>query len=227
MRSLLSGDNIIPAGWSLAEICIATLCASLPAIRAILCRYFPSIFDINTPDQSYYTDPSKPPSTSNSQRGPSGYTEKVGPSYNKRVITNPDDKFLNSLDTPLGSPEAKDVEAWNNSRNHNIDQRLASSEEVCHDASSSDYSFFALEGPRESDDEADEVSTFHNSTSIGVALSDFRASPLWRRMERERLESEASGVELSVDERERAFAEYKWLESLKLGRGRETPDGWI
>lgn len=46
-------------------------------------------------------------------------------------------------------------------------------------------------------------------------------------MERERLESEASGVELSVDERERAFAEYKWLESLKLGRGRETPDGWI
>ncbi|KUJ12789.1 uncharacterized protein LY89DRAFT_558860, partial [Mollisia scopiformis] len=36
-------DNAIPVIWSFLEICVAIICACLPAIRAILSRYLPSV----------------------------------------------------------------------------------------------------------------------------------------------------------------------------------------
>lgn len=40
-------DHVVPTVWSLIEINIAMICACLPALRALLSRSLPSLFDIS------------------------------------------------------------------------------------------------------------------------------------------------------------------------------------
>jgi len=40
-------DHSLPAIWSMIEICIATICACVPSIRALLARWLPQLFDIS------------------------------------------------------------------------------------------------------------------------------------------------------------------------------------
>ncbi|KAI6715752.1 integral membrane protein [Diplocarpon mali] len=96
----LTGDNALPAIWSFVEICVALICACLPAIRALLSRWFPKIFDLASPPS---TDPqcavrpnaktfddSFTRQASNRCRAP----QKIGPSYNKRAVSTLDDDQL-------------------------------------------------------------------------------------------------------------------------------------
>jgi len=39
------GDNVTPSVWSVVEVCVAVICACLPAIRALLSYWFPSFFE--------------------------------------------------------------------------------------------------------------------------------------------------------------------------------------
>ncbi|KAH8595616.1 hypothetical protein B0O99DRAFT_151461 [Bisporella sp. PMI_857] len=41
-------DNAIPAVWSVVELSIATICACLPSMRALLARWLPRMFDISS-----------------------------------------------------------------------------------------------------------------------------------------------------------------------------------
>jgi hypothetical protein len=59
------GDNVDVAIWSTLEISFATICACLPAIHALLCRRFPSLFDAS--DLSSCLDPSRKLSSEVSQ----------------------------------------------------------------------------------------------------------------------------------------------------------------
>ena len=43
--NLSKGDNVTPSVWSMAEVCVAMICACLPAIRALLSYWFPSFFE--------------------------------------------------------------------------------------------------------------------------------------------------------------------------------------
>jgi hypothetical protein len=38
----------MPSIWSLIEVCVAIICACLPAIRGLLSYWFPALFDITT-----------------------------------------------------------------------------------------------------------------------------------------------------------------------------------
>ncbi|KAE9367303.1 hypothetical protein N431DRAFT_561324 [Stipitochalara longipes BDJ] len=51
----LPWDNAIPSIWSFVEICVATICACLPAIRLLLSRYLPALFSSAAPS-SYDID---------------------------------------------------------------------------------------------------------------------------------------------------------------------------
>ena len=48
----LTWDNVIPALWSMIEICVATLCACLPAMRVLFSLRFPKLFDIGSSGRS-------------------------------------------------------------------------------------------------------------------------------------------------------------------------------
>lgn len=41
-------DHALPAIWSMIEICVATICACVPAIRALLAQALPLLFDTST-----------------------------------------------------------------------------------------------------------------------------------------------------------------------------------
>ncbi|CZT50451.1 uncharacterized protein RSE6_11435 [Rhynchosporium secalis] len=82
----------MPALWSFVEICVALICSCLPALRALLSRWFPSIFDltfrsnpedIETPlsrktELAHYHT-----SQGTAERTKTTFIEKDGPSYNK------------------------------------------------------------------------------------------------------------------------------------------------
>ena len=165
----ISGDDVIPASWSFVEICVATICACLPAIRAILCHWFPSVFDVNSTAPS--THPSRPStnptSASTPQPPPSRHSEKLGSAYNRRVIADPDADFLSTLDddhqTIREEPETPIVKVWI--------KRWDTQERSPRNSSRS--SMFALEGPRLSDEE--NFSTTR-TVGIGITLDDLKSS---------------------------------------------------
>ncbi|KAL2074973.1 hypothetical protein VTL71DRAFT_8753 [Oculimacula yallundae] len=91
----LTGDNIMPAIWSFVEISVALICSCLPAIRALLSRWFPTVFDL-TIQSSPNPEPTELPLSTNidkalsydnhynpKEKSKSTFIEKVGPSYNK------------------------------------------------------------------------------------------------------------------------------------------------
>ncbi|KAH7361008.1 hypothetical protein BKA65DRAFT_547708 [Rhexocercosporidium sp. MPI-PUGE-AT-0058] len=92
----LTGDNALPAIWSFIEICVALICACLPAMRALLSHWFPSIFNLTSPSTvnlkgltpARTPDPevSHPFHSLPKEKVSAAFIEKVGPSYNKRVI---------------------------------------------------------------------------------------------------------------------------------------------
>ncbi|KAG4437280.1 hypothetical protein IFR05_007218, partial [Cadophora sp. M221] len=86
-------DNALPAIWSFIEICVALICACLPAMRALLSGWFPSIFDLTSPTVDLKElPPSRTLDAASSHHLPplpkerfrQSFIEKVGPSYNKR-----------------------------------------------------------------------------------------------------------------------------------------------
>ena len=82
------------------SVCIATICACLPAIRILLAQWIPSIFDLSTlrnQDSSRYNSATNPSSSSFTQSR-RFFREKLGPSYNKRVIRTPDEELFSSED---------------------------------------------------------------------------------------------------------------------------------
>jgi hypothetical protein len=80
--------------WSVLEISAATICACLPALRSLLSTRFPSVFDNKSTYHSDKTDFDVTDSHTLFPRTPRKVPQKVGPSYNKRVITSPDDDIL-------------------------------------------------------------------------------------------------------------------------------------
>ncbi|CZT12658.1 uncharacterized protein RAG0_16400 [Rhynchosporium agropyri] len=111
----ITGDDIMPALWSFVEICVALICSCLPALRALLSRWFPSIFDltfrsnpedIETPlsrktELAHYHT-----SQGTAERTKTTFIEKDGPSYNKhsRVDSMAPSRasFKSSVIFPLG-----------------------------------------------------------------------------------------------------------------------------
>jgi hypothetical protein len=80
--------------WSLLEISVATICACLPALRSLLSTRFPSVFDNKSTYHSDKTDFDVIDPYTPFPRTRRKVPQKVGPSYNKRVITSPDDDIL-------------------------------------------------------------------------------------------------------------------------------------
>ncbi|KAH8663482.1 hypothetical protein BGZ60DRAFT_68516 [Tricladium varicosporioides] len=167
-------DNVPAINWSFFEICIATICACLPATRALLSRYLPSLFSISHSSVPSTPGPSQRPKADTYHKADiqlsRPQTEKSeieksepGPLHDKKVITCPDDAFLHDLD-----PESKFTKIWVNprfDRKGNIvnvknmsvhhESHYGSIHESLHERvyDSSDTSLFILEGPRLSDDE--------------------------------------------------------------------------
>jgi hypothetical protein len=95
------GDDVDAAIWSTLEVSVATVCACLPAIRALLSKWFPSLFDTSNISSYSSRQEEKPdlepgnltvlntPTRSRILR-----LQKIGPSYNKRVVVTPDDELL-------------------------------------------------------------------------------------------------------------------------------------
>ena len=114
-----SGDNSFTVMWSLLEISIATICACLPALRSLLSTRFPSVFDNKSTYRSDKTDFDVTDSYTLFPRTPRKVPQKVGPSYNKRIITSPDDDIL--MPTPKfetfsqrAKLKDKDIKVWIN-----------------------------------------------------------------------------------------------------------------
>jgi hypothetical protein len=80
--------------WSLLEISVATICACLPALRSLFSHRFPSVFNFHSTCHSDKTDFDVTDTYTPFPRTPRKVPQKVGPSYNKRVITSPDDDIL-------------------------------------------------------------------------------------------------------------------------------------
>ena len=80
--------------WSLLEISVATICACLPAMRSLFSHRFPSVFDLRSNYHSDKTDFGVTDTYTPFPGTPRKVPQKVGPSYNKRVITSPDDDIL-------------------------------------------------------------------------------------------------------------------------------------
>ncbi|KAK0126803.1 hypothetical protein ONS95_008382 [Cadophora gregata] len=93
----LTGDNSLPAIWSFVELCVALICACLPAMRALLSRWLPAIFDLASQSTLDLKElpPSRTPDAAASYHLPpppiskfnTSFVEKVGPSYNKRAVS--------------------------------------------------------------------------------------------------------------------------------------------
>ncbi|PBP25065.1 integral membrane protein [Diplocarpon rosae] len=96
----LTGDNALPAIWSFVEISVALTCACLPAIRALLSRWFPTIFDLASPSSPHpqcAMCPKVKTFDESFTRKPSNRSrpaQKIGPSYNKRAVSILDDDQL-------------------------------------------------------------------------------------------------------------------------------------
>ncbi|PBP25242.1 integral membrane protein [Diplocarpon rosae] len=95
-----SWDNALPAIWSFVEISVALTCACLPAIRALLSCWFPTIFDLASPSSSHpqcAMCPKVKTFDDSFTRQPSTRSrpaQKIGPSYNKRAVSTLDDDQL-------------------------------------------------------------------------------------------------------------------------------------
>lgn len=182
-----SGDNVMPSIWSFIEICVATLCACLPALRTVLSRWFPSVFDIQTSNHVYRPDPFEhtgPNLNSQSSSHPPSrrHTEKIGPSYSKGIINDPDDEFLATLEEPAPTTESK---VWINLRSAEegsvLEQREISTNKS---GDTSRTSIFLLQGPRLLDEDTNPALSQNGSQSIdertigiGIALSDLNPEP--------------------------------------------------
>lgn len=141
---------MIPAIWSLLEVCVATTCACLPALRLLLCRWLPSVFDIETPCHSSASRSSDRTAQSVSQLRYSRPIEKFGPSYNKHVVRDADDEFLATLDEMESSTTGTKI--WINPK---FDEAGNMVEEGANNttflSSEASHSMFCLQGPRLSD----------------------------------------------------------------------------
>ncbi|KAI9050208.1 hypothetical protein LZ554_006349 [Drepanopeziza brunnea f. sp. 'monogermtubi'] len=95
----LTGDNAVPAIWSFVELCVALTCACLPAMRALLSRWFPSIFDLTAPPSTNIkpnsSSASKIPFECSKQSGLDlQFIEKApSSSYTKGAAIIPDENF--------------------------------------------------------------------------------------------------------------------------------------
>lgn len=162
------GDNAFPAIWSFLEICVATICACLPAIRVLLSRWFPSIFDITSTSSTSSHHHKK---LNSSDHGihptyPRHPAEKIGPTYNKRVIFTPDDELLSTtpesgefMDNSVLERGERELETkvWINPRFDGEGNVIESQGPVIerHDSQpSSETSLWALEGPMVGDVDA-------------------------------------------------------------------------
>jgi hypothetical protein len=114
------GDNVDAVIWSTLEVSVATVCACLPAIRALLSRSLPSLFD--TSNISSYNSQGSQKDNSSPHLDPGNLTvlntstssrisclQKMGPSYNKHVVVAPDDELL-FYDPQLG--EFRDIDKY-------------------------------------------------------------------------------------------------------------------
>ncbi|KAN0115222.1 hypothetical protein V8E51_004766 [Hyaloscypha variabilis] len=93
-------DDVDAAIWSTLEFSVATICACLPAIRALFSHWFPSLFgstNISSSNEHNKPDPGKQIESIDTLTR-SHRLQKFGPSYNKRVFVTPDDELL--VDTP-------------------------------------------------------------------------------------------------------------------------------
>lgn len=81
-------DNAIPAIWSLVEVSIATICACLPAMRYLLARCLPMLFDINSTKRSKSNARSNPLSNpfSSATSGKRNQYDKISLSSNSHPI---------------------------------------------------------------------------------------------------------------------------------------------
>ena len=171
------GDNVIPAIWSLAEVYLATICACLPAIRLLLAKWFPAVFDLNTLPRS------TPQGKSGSNQISSTLSElrsnfreiKTGPSYNERPIKTPDEQLL----ARLGDVEDRtaSTKKWIQQSQFDDIQRLVASPVATKSRNVSQHSdqsteMFALQGPRLSQGEQDVVEEGGHSR---------KASAEWKR----------------------------------------------
>jgi hypothetical protein len=169
----------------------------------------PSIFDVHRPDTPYNSNPSKssdPTSQSASQPPRSRHTEKVGPSYNKRIIKHPDDEFLDTLDEPKSSNT--ETKVWINPKFDEAGNIVGQEENNTKVSSETANSIFVLQGPKLSDEEQEDDVT---SVGIGIALSDLYPGPGG-------VETGTAAVQpLTSDERMRN-ASYRRLRSLEALR---------
>ena len=179
-----SVDNSLPAIWSFLEISVATTVASLPAIRHLLSRWLPKIFDLTTAPS---TNPKYPASSYLQSSGSNPPKLKIGPTYDKRVIFTPDDDLLAPTpqfenfeqreDQISSAKDRKDTKIWVNPKFDNqgnvIDfqeHRMDIDIERQGSAPSSRTSVWALEGPRESDEMNGSDEGNIALQEIGVAL---------------------------------------------------------
>ncbi len=99
-KTICTGDNIIPAIWSLAEICVAIICACLPAIRVLFSRWLPSVFGQTKVSTSGSPDKSDSRKKSSLASQPQSVLRDVedGQFQKKRALHANDDMFLTDKD---------------------------------------------------------------------------------------------------------------------------------
>ena len=163
--------------WSMAEICVATICACLPAIRILLANCLPSVFHPSFPAPS--TFPYRSGSNQNSSYSPQSrhnfrhIKDKISPAYNKRPVDTPNEDLLperkddkqNSVSTKIWirKPHFEDVQDLVASPN--LTQSRFS---IVHDSHSTEM--FAIEGPRVSNEEHEEHGFAEEGNTLKVPM---------------------------------------------------------
>ncbi|KAE9378911.1 hypothetical protein N431DRAFT_499610 [Stipitochalara longipes BDJ] len=188
-------DDVDTAIWSTLEFSVAMVCACLPAIRALFSRWLPSVFGSTNIASSNGRDKSDPgqPSESVDISHRLRRLQKIGPSYNKRVVT-PDDELL--CDTPQNrafgdrhrdrhrrqhGKERQEAKVWINPRfdpEGNVVEWQGPVEIERHISypSTEDTSLWLLEGPMIGDVEVGQVGIVGKARSIemgniGIAVN--------------------------------------------------------
>ncbi|EPE25882.1 hypothetical protein GLAREA_01794 [Glarea lozoyensis ATCC 20868] len=110
-------DNVLPAIWSLAEVTVATICACMPAVRALLALIFPKLFDtLSRPSQPSHPTPFKDtpfPSGSAHRFIPTPSSERPDIVYGKHDVASPEDISLRNIEA---ASDTKDKTSWTSSQ---------------------------------------------------------------------------------------------------------------
>jgi hypothetical protein len=143
---------MLPSIWSLAEVAVATICACMPAVRAILAKSFPKVFDI----LSHPTQPSHPQAFKHTPFPPGSEhrvintpsSERLEIIYSKGAVATPEGITLTTIGT---ESNGKDTSSWisspgDQSRSNFGDKRRSQNSTCASIHDNSDTSIIAVEG---------------------------------------------------------------------------------